>query len=133
MKLYLASFMEPANFGKGEVISITHGSKPKGIDVRSIYTPLTPPSSLIEKYNKMRDNEDPEKAGGMFRDSYTEQLRNFVKDVISTANAEGKTIQELLPFKDGDTLCSWERAAYTNYRKMLAPFLVELGYEVVLH
>ena len=130
MKLYLASFMEKHNFGKGEVISITHSTKPRDIVVQSIYLPFTPPAALIKKYNEMKVSSQKE-AGEMFEQTYRKQLEDFYRDAAVTANQEGKSIQELLPFNDGDTLCSWERSAYTHYRKTLAPVLREMGYEVV--
>ena len=40
---------------------------------------------------------------------------------------------EVLPFKEGDTIASWERERYTNYRPLIGAFFEKLGYEVVQH
>ncbi len=132
MKIFLASFMQPENFGtSGEIISITSTSKPRTIKVSSIYKPFTPSNEMLDKYHELRET-NPSGAGTFFTCSYLNQLQEFVDAVNEAAKEENKTPIELLPFNDGDTLCSWERAQYTNYRKILAPFLEKLGYEVVL-
>lgn len=131
MKLHLASFMQPENFGEGRIISITFGSKPNNISVKSIFEPFAPPTSLINEYNSLRTS-DPEKASKLFITSYTEQLESFFNDLVKESEKEGCSVINLLPFKDGDTLCSWERKDFTNFRKILAPFLEKVGYEVVL-
>lgn len=124
--------MQKENFGKGRVIGITTGSKPKDIEVKHIYLPLTPPADLILSYNKMAQVK-PEEASTTFTESYKVQLESFVQEVLDTAKADGKKATDILPFEDGDTLCSWERNYRTNYRKVLAPYLEKLGYEVVLN
>lgn len=129
MKLFLASFLERDNFGPGRVISITSGSKPKNIDVSSIFLPFTPPLELVRQYNEI-SAEDKSKASDLFINGYSHQLNNVVSE-LETENKEGYF--DLLPFQDGDTLCSWERKDYTNYRSILAPVLEKLGYEVVLN
>lgn len=122
--------MERQNFGPGEVISIVHGGKPRDIKVDSIFKPFAPPRELVEKYNQIKAS-DPQNAAKIFNDTYTQQLKDFFEDVKNEADSQGVLIQDLLPFNDGDTLCSWERSAYTHYRKTLAPFLTEMGYQVV--
>jgi hypothetical protein len=46
------------------------------------------------------------------------------------AESQNKTVQEILPFKDGDTLLSWELKGNLSYRSSVANTLRELGYEV---
>lgn len=130
MKLFLASFLQKENFGKGKIIGITTGSKPRDVVVKEVFLPVTPSQALLDKYYDLRE-KDPKEAGEYFTSEYTAQLEKFVEDVQEVAESEGKTPMDVLPFSDGDTLCSWERAQYTNYRKILAPFLEKLGYEVV--
>lgn len=133
MRLFLASFKEEKNFGPGRVIAIidpANNSKPQNCD--SFFKPFTPPADLVNKYNDLRGDK-PSEAADMFTVTYTDQLENFFKEVTEQAKKSGVTIQELLPFKDGDTLASWERGAYTNYRKILAPFLEKMGYSVSLN
>ena len=75
--------------------------------------------------------EEPKKAGEMFTTKYKEQLEMVLDDLSTKAKEEKKTIQDLLPYKDGDTLASWERTEFTHYRNLLAPYLEKMGYEVV--
>lgn len=130
MKLYLASFLQKENFGPGKIYSICHGQKPQGVNVDQIFLHVTPKTELIDRYYSMRET-DPKQAGETFTAGYQAQLQEFVDNVVRDAGEEGVTPPELLPFADGDTLCSWERSQYTNYRKILVPFLEKLGYEVV--
>lgn len=131
MKIHLASFMQQNNFGAGRVISITHGTKPYNINVKAIFEPLSPPEDLVSKYNSTRASE-PEAAGKLFVEAYTQQLKTFFENVKKDAEDKNVSVIDLLPFQEGDTLCSWERKEYANYRKILAPFLEEAGYDVVL-
>lgn len=131
-KIYLASFLEKENFGTSRVISITSGSKPRDIEVESIFTQLTPPKALVAKYNLERLN-DAISASNMFIDAYKKQLEDFFEEVDQMSKETGKPVTELLPLEDGDTLASWERANFTNYRKILAPYLEKIGYEVILN
>lgn len=123
--------MQPDNFGNGRKISITYGSKPHNISVSSIFEPFAPSTDLINEYNSLRTSE-PEKASKLFISSYTKQLESFFANLDKEANEAKCSMVELLPFKDGDTLCSWERKEFTNFRKILAPFLERAGYEVLL-
>ena len=132
MRIYLASFMQPTNFGPGRVISITHGSKPRDIDVKAIFEPLTPPQTVIEEYNRLRV-EEPKKASDYFVSTYKAQLEAFFEEISLSSKEENVSMTDLLPFQDGDTLCSWERSFNTNYRDLLAPVLEKIGYEVVLN
>lgn len=131
-KIFLASFMQKENFGKGKIISITSGDKPRDLEVKHIYLPFTPPRELIETYNKTA-TVNQEEAGALFTSKYKAQLDEFVEEVISEAKKEEKSPTDLLPFETGDTFCSWERNYRTNYRKILAPYLEKLGYEVELN
>src|SRR3990167_9387703 len=130
MKIYLASFLQKENFGSGKIIGITTGSKPKNIVVNEVFLPVTPSQSLIDRYYELRE-KDLSEAGKFFTSEYEAQLQRFVEEVKDVALKEGKAPEEILPFHDGDTLCSWERAQYTNYRNILAPYLEQLGCEVV--
>ena len=130
MKLYLASFLETDNFGPGRVIGIVNGNKPSHVNCDFQFKQLTPEQALTDTYNDMAVS-DPQNAGKQFVKDFTDQLDAFTSDVARVAKEEGKAPQELLPFEDGDTLASWERENYTNYRSLLTPFLKKLGYEVV--
>ena len=135
MKLFLASFLERDNFGPGKVIAIIDprgNNKPDDIKCDSFFKPFTPSAELVDSYQGMRGN-DPAGAADMFTSTYTDQLESFFKEVSEDAEKEGKTIQDLLPFKNGDTLVSWERGAFTNYRRILGPILEKMGYIVSLN
>lgn len=130
MKIYMASFLQPQNFGPGRVISIAQ-DKPEHIDPEPlVFVPLVPDPQLTYNYNK-RSQEDPKSAGAEFRDGFKKQLDDFYNEVIDLAEKKNITPQEVLPFEEGDTLASWHRAEFTNYRKMIYPYLEKLGYEVV--
>ena len=116
MKLYLASFIQKRNFGPGRIISITNSGKPQDLNVESIFLPLTPPVELIQKYLKIKEI-DLKSAGNFFVEIYQSQLDTFVAQVYKVVNETNQTVEEILPFKEGDTLCSWERKEYTHYRK----------------
>lgn len=130
MKLYLASFLEPENFGPGRVIGIVNGNKPDHVKCDFQFKHLTPRQELTDTYNHMAVH-DPKNAGKQFVTDFTDQLDEFCKEAMKAAEDEGKDVKELLPFEDGDTLASWERANFTNYRSLITPFLEKLGYEVV--
>lgn len=130
MKLYLASFLEPDNFGPGRVIGIVNGDKPSHVKCDTQFTHFTPKQELTDTYNDMAVS-DPKNAGKQFVQNFTSQLNEFTNEVLTEVQSSGKTAQELLPFNDGDTLASWEREHFTNYRSLITPFLKKLGYEVV--
>lgn len=132
MRIYLASFLQPENFGPGKLIGIinANGGKPK-MPVDGLFEPFTPSIEILNKYNEMRSLQDKE-AGKIFVESYERQLEHVCNNVIALADAAELPEIEVLPFQDGDTLASWERAEFTNYRKVLAPYLKKLGFEVIL-
>ena len=120
MKIYLASYLQPQNHGPGRKIAIA-SSKPDGLAV-SAFVPFIPDESAIVKYNVLKKT-DQKAAGEYFQSYYDEKLTEFFGRIVST---------DQLPFKDGDTLLSWERAEYTSYRPTLAKYLEKAGYEVIL-
>jgi hypothetical protein len=132
MKIYLASFIEPENFGDGRVISITDGGKPKFIHVDLLFTHLIPSQELMTKYYELFGT-DQKAASDLFTTEYKKQLNKFAKSVEKVAKEKNVKPIDILPFKQGDTLASWERSHRRNYRKMVAPVLEKLGYEVVLN
>lgn len=129
--LYLASFLQPENFGPGIIYGIVNGAKPSDIKVDLVFKPFTPSIDFINSYNEIRITK-PKEASDLFVFKYKQQLENFLIKVKETLPIDSSDLTELLPFKDGDTLASWERFEFTNYRKILAPYLVELGYKVNL-
>lgn len=130
MKLYLASFLEPHNWGNGRVISITEGNKPFKINVSSKFPPFTPPTALIKAYNDLRI-VNSEKATETFVSAFSVQLSEYSKQVSEEGFSLNKNAIDILPFKEGDTLCSWERKEFSNYRKLIASVLETMGYDVV--
>lgn len=133
IKLYLASFLEPENFGPGRVIGIANGSKPKHIDVDLMFEYLIPSHELMMKYRKLSGgNNKSKEASKVFVSEYSKQLETFEKDVLRIAKDKGKEPIDVLPFKNGDTLASWERERYTNYRTLICPVLKRLGFDVIL-
>lgn len=132
MKLFLASFLQKENFGPGTVISICNGSKPKNIEVKQQFKHFIPSQDLINTYYDVLPT-DKDNASKIFVSGYQKQLEQIINSIQEEAVKKGTSPIDLLPFKDGDTLCSWERAQFNNYRKILAPYLEKLGYEVILH
>lgn len=132
MKLYLASFNEKENFGPGRLISIADGPKPDHVKCDLRFEPFIPPQELVDRYNRMAI-EDRVHAGNMFVTEYTKQLDKFSAELTKAAKEEDTLVSMLLPFKDGDTLASWERAEFTNFRRLVAPYLKQCGYEVVVN
>lgn len=130
MKIYLTSFLESNNFGPGRMIGIANGNKPNYIKCDLIFKELIPSNEIMLSYNK-ECFKNAKKASKSFITNFTGQLDRFYTDVVSSAKEEKVTPQELLPFEEGDSLGSWERKEYTNYRKLIAPYLEKLGYEVV--
>ena len=139
-KIYLASFLEPGNFGPGKLIGVANGNKPdnihdedgKKIECESVFPMLAPTNAIMNKYAVDSVN-DPKNAASTFVKSFTEQLEAFSKKVKTAAFFSKKEPIDVLPFKSGDTLASWERERYSNYRPLIATCLVNLGYEVVQH
>jgi hypothetical protein len=132
MKLFLASFLEPQNFGKGRIIGIEVSNKPKFLDVQFKFEQFIPSVEIIESYYDSLP-KNPDSAGKTFECKYAEQLDNFYNLLQMLSEDAQKPMVDFLPFKDGDTLASWQREKNHNYRKTLAPILEKIGYEVELH
>jgi uncharacterized protein YeaO (DUF488 family) len=128
MKIYLASFYEQKNHGPGRKISVV--KSPKGQKVDGVLEYLSPSENIIEGYKNLQQS-DQKLAAEFFVSSYKEQLDNFIDELRKTAEEERSTMMEQLPLKNGDTLLSWERHEYTNYRSILAEYLMDIGYEVI--
>lgn len=133
MKLYLASFLQPQNFGPGRIVGIVNGPRPDNLKVHSKFEKLAPSKEILSTYEREYHQELSLKAGENFVSSFQKQLEEFSQEVQQEAASSLKTCPELLPFLDGDTLCSWERDNRTNYRPLVANCLQQLGYEVVLN
>ncbi len=128
MKLVLASYFQPEWHGEGRKVGISAG-KPKNspCECDVVFQGFVPANYWEYQENKRLDPD----AGAKFVSGYTAQLEKFVSEIKAESEKQGKTVQDLLPFKDGDTLLSWENKGNTSYRGILAKFLKELGYEVV--
>jgi hypothetical protein len=127
MKLYLASFFEPDNHGPGRKISIAT-NVPEDIDVDATFDMFVP-LGMGEYY---RDRYKVKNAGEKFVGSYKKQLDDMYSELSVDAAKEGKSMMEVLPFKDGDTLLSWEHAGNLSYRGILNDYLKKVGYETEL-
>lgn len=127
MKLVMASFFEEENHGSGRKIGIAP-SKPENADCDFRFDPLDP-DKIYWDYIYDRRRNDP-KAGDKFVDRYTSQCEKFLTDVKKQAKEQGKEAVDLLPFKEGDTLLSWENKGHLTYRRIAAEYLRKLGYEV---
>lgn len=133
--------LEPENFGPGKVYAIAK-TKPEELVVAGLYSHLTPKDEYIEEYKKIQLNYDqniPEtvisaqkNASEYFNSVFYDQLKSFLKELNKAAKSEDKTMMELLPFEDGDTLVSWERFGNTNYRGTVGGLLKKIGYEVMV-
>ena len=130
MKIFLASFLEPENFGPGRKLAIS-SSKPDLFEVDGKISYLTPSDELIENY-KIKQLNDQKEASDYFNKSFYEQLKSTYVSLKSFAKENNKTEIEVLPLKDGDTLLSWERDGFTNYRGTVAGLLKKIGYEIYL-
>jgi len=132
VKIFLASFLEPHNFGPGKVIGIANGNKPSNIKCDTVFPPLIPYNHIMSNYNDM-SIKDPKNASKVFVRDYSAQLNDFFKKVTNVAAESNKNPIDVLPFENGDTLASWEREVYTNYRPLVASYLKRLGFEVEQH
>lgn len=130
MKLYLASYFQPENHGPGRLVGISYG-KPKDSDAPFTYQQFAPNSKIWFDYKKLAET-DRDKAGIAFEKGYKQQITSFISQLRKDASEQNKKPTELLPFQDGDTLASWENEGNLTYRNLLAPFLLELGYEVIV-
>lgn len=133
--IYLASYYETSNFGPGRIINVAGGNKPQyinHIDVNKSFKPFIPEQEIATKYKKII-SKTKNGASAFFVREYGLQLKKFENKIKKLAKEKNKSIQELLPFKNGDTLASWERKNYTNYRKMIGLTLINLGYKVIIN
>jgi hypothetical protein len=130
MKLYLASYLESENFGTGKKYSIAK-TKPEDFSTEGVLKYLTPKDEIMENYYN-KQLIDQVEAAKDFNEQFSKQLNDFVKEIKNIAKTENKQVLNVLPLKNGDTLLSWEREAYTNYRPMIAKALKKLGYEINL-
>lgn len=130
MKLVLASYFQPENHGSGVKYGVSP-DKPKNVEgCDLVFSHLSPTSD--DYYNYHRDKKtDPDEAGPKFLKAFRATLAEFKEGVLAAASSSNKTIFEILPFKDGDTLLSWEHKGHLSYRAMIATTLRELGYEVI--
>lgn len=131
MKLFLASFLQKENFGPGDIIGICN-DKPRDFEVKKQFKYFIPPQDLINTYYNLLTT-DKEFAAEIFVSGYQTHLDKVTAEIIVEAEKMNVSPCQVLPFNDGDTLCSWERKQNTNYRKILAPYLERLGYDVVLN
>lgn len=129
--LHLASYWEKQNHGPGKLIGITW-NKPEDVKSDGLFAQFTPKKEFLDAYKKEK-LDNPEKAGSDFISKYSQQLDEFVVELEKMSQEQGIAVDALLPFEDGDTLASWERQGYSNYRTILASYLVKLGYKVELH
>lgn len=130
MKLILASFFEEENHGPGRKIGICP-KKPTSDSASEsdfVFRPLDP-GQLYWDYHKYK-KDDPKMAGEAFVEAYRKQCEEFVSDVKMKAEKDSVSIFDILPFKDGDTLLTWEKKGSTSYRAIAAEYLRELGYDV---
>lgn len=132
MKLHLASFIEPENFGPGRVIGIANGKKPDHVRCEAVFPPFVPSNEIHDSYYETKV-KDPKKAAKVFIDKFSQQLEKFADELELKAEEQGCHVQDLLPFQDGDTLASWERESRNNYRDLIEKVLERLGYEVERH
>lgn len=131
MKLYLASYLEPMFHGPGIKYGIAT-TKPNNLDISGgMFKFLTPTDELISIYRE-KQLEDQIEAANYFNSEFKVYLNKFENEVKQAAISENKQPHELLPFKDGDTLLSWEKAENTSYRPLVAKCLRNLGYDVEL-
>ncbi len=131
MKVYLASFFEEHNWGKGRAISIARGQKPRVVLVNLIYEGFCPTEKISRKY--YADKQDGiESAGEDFQQAYSQELEEFFRQAEFDATKANKSVIELLALEEGDTFLSWERAGRSNYRNVLAEQLKNIGCEVYL-
>jgi hypothetical protein len=130
MKIYLASYKETNNHGFGRKISVAE-SKPPELDIKFIYKDFVPSNEIINNYY-LNKNKNQDLAAKAFELEFSKQLDEFKGKLLKFCENNNKEPKEVLPFKDGDTLLSWERFGYSNYRKPISNLLESLGYEVIL-
>lgn len=132
MKIYLASYLQPENWGTGRKIAIEY-NKNKDVPVDFVWESVIPSEDLSSNYIKFKFEKGAEYAGKYFEEQYSKDLNFFKRTLIEEAKEANKSVQEILGLEDGDTLLSWERFEYSNYRHTVKILLEDLGYEVVWH
>lgn len=130
MKIYLASYSQPENHGPGRKIAIAN-TKPDDIEVVGAWSFAIPDVDLMSEYRSAQ-LQDQTVARKIFVEGYKRQLDNVFDSIRIDAERDGKTPVEMLPFKDGDTLLSWEREGFTTYRGILANYLEDIGVNIIL-
>lgn len=130
MRLVLASFFQPEFHGPGRKIGVAP-TKPNNVDdCDLVFAPLSPDADEYYAYHDTK-KLDPKQAGEKFVGAYKQRLDEFKRGVKEAAIEQDKPVEELLPFKEGDTLLSWEHRGHLSYRSLLAECLRDLGYEVI--
>lgn len=124
----MASYFQEDHHGSGRKIGISPGKPENACECEFRFPPLDP-GQIYWDYHKYK-KDDPEMAGQAFVEAYRKQCEEFVAGVKKNADEEGKSVQEILPFQDGDTLLSWELKGNMTYRAIAAEYLRELGYDV---
>lgn len=129
IRLVLASFFQEEFHGPGRKIGIVP-SKPAVIADCYLVARWLSPEGLYWEYhnNKKAGNE---KAGEIFTAAYKEKLDSLVQEIKEEAEKTNKSVFDVLPFMDGDTLLSWEKKENISYRPIVAEYLRQLGYEVI--
>ena len=127
MKIYLASFLEKDNHGPGRKIAIAN---PKTTKISGVLEYFMPENRILNGYKALQQS-DQKLAAEFFVSSYRHQLDKFIDGLRKSAKEENTTMMEQLPLEEGDTLLSWERYDFTNYRSILAEYLMDIGYDVV--
>lgn len=133
MKIYLASFLEPDNFGKGRLFSIASNNKfPSYLKLTGKFSKLAPSIEIMNNYiYKKYENKD--EAASSFRNEFSNQLDSYLNEINDYCLNNNCNINDVLSLCDNDTLLSWERKGNPNYRDLVAEFLKKINYEVVLN
>lgn len=129
MKIYLASFLQHNNFGPGRLISIAVG-KPKDLQIDFALEHLIPNEDLSENYKKFKIEKSVEFAAKYFEEQYKKDLDFFYSLVMEECKNNNCKPNDILGLQDGDTLLSWERFEFANYRKAVGELFVRFGFEV---
>lgn len=130
MKIYLASYLQPDNFGSGRKISICW-DKPKEFKLDGCLEWLIPSKQILRNY-KNNVIEDPDNAGPIFEHEFNQQLKESIVELKNIAKEKSVSIQDLVGLQDEDTLLSYERFENKNYRPIVAKHLESLKYEIIL-
>jgi len=128
--LYFASYRETQNHGSGKKIAIAT-SKPDETKIDGAFKPFVPLQEITDEYRRLQ-LEDQKKASDFFVSNYKKQLDDFFYEIKESATKQEKTVQDILPFQDGDTFLTWERYGYTSIRPMLSSYLEKEGYKIIL-